>query len=179
MAATILLGFELLVLPALVAVALVLILPRSVGPTPVGLNHRGWLGRSALALVPLGVVMWVVHYQFHFVTSWAAIIPISHRALLDVSGGSLEGLLGTPSWSAACCAPVPPWLLEVEILLLNLGFVMSWAIAFAFARAALPGARTSRVLLGILPLGVVQFALLLWGIWIVLQPMQMRGTLLP
>jgi cytochrome c oxidase assembly factor CtaG/ferredoxin len=179
MAATILLGFELLVLPALVAVALVLILPRSVGPTPVGLNHRGWLGRSALALVPLGVVMWVVHYQFHFVTSWAAIIPISHRALLDVSGGSLEGLLGTPSWSAACCAPVPPWLLEVEILLLNLGFVMSWAIAFAFARAALPTARTARVLLGILPLGVVQFALLLWGIWIVLQPMQMRGTLLP
>jgi hypothetical protein len=70
-------------------------------------------------------------------------------------------------------------LLEVEIILLNLGFVMSWAIGFAFARAALPGARTSRVLLGILPLGVVQFALLLWGIWIVLQPMQMRGTLLP
>lgn len=179
LAATLLLAVELVVLPLLVAALLLLCLPRTLGSAPVGHPVRGWLGRAALALVPLGVVMWIVHYQFHFVTSWAAVVPITHRALIDVGGPVIEGLLGTPAWSAACCAPVPPWLLETEIVLLNLGFAMSFALGFLFARRALPGAATLRVLLGVLPLGLVQFAILLWGLWIVLQPMQMRGTLLP
>ena len=177
--ATALLLFEIVLLPLVVAFLLGWILRRTIGPPPVGSLTRGWIGRSALALVPLGVVMWIVHYQFHFLTSWAAVVPVSHRALLDVSGGGLESVLGTPSWSQACCAPAPDWLLNFEIVLLNIGFVVSWALALTFARAALPSARTLRVFIGVLPLGLVQLGLLAWGIWIVLQPMQMRGTLLP
>jgi cytochrome c oxidase assembly factor CtaG len=177
-AASILLGVELLLLPIL-AIGILLLLARTVGPAPVGAPIRGWMGRGALALLPLGVVMWIVHYQFHFLTSWAAIIPVSHRALLDLSGGALEAQLGTPGWSAACCAPVPGWLLQFEIVLLNIGFLVSWALGFSFARAALPSSRTLRVFVGLLPLGLIQVGLLLWGVWIVLQPMQMRGTLLP
>ena len=124
--------------------------------------------------------MWIVHYQFHLLTSWSSALPVTQRALIDASGGLLQPWLGDPAWSLACCAPAPDWLLDFELILINLGFVVSWALAFNFARAALPGARTPmRVFFGVLPLGLLQLGLLVWGIWIVLQPMQMRGTLLP
>ena len=122
--------------------------------------------------------MWIVHYQFHFLTSWASIFPVAHRALLDVSGGALGGWLGDPAWSHACCAPAPDWLLTLEILILNVGFVVSWAVFFSFARTANPARTTPDLLLRVLPVTVVQAGLLLWGFWIIFQPMQMRGTLL-
>ena len=178
LAATILLGLELLALPVL-AILLLMLLRRTIGPAPSGGPLRGWIGRGALALLPLGVAMWIVHYQFHFLTSWASILPVSHRALLDISGGSLEPWLGTPDWAFACCAPVPDWLLHLEVVLLNVGFIVSWAIGISFARAALPGMRTAGLVTRVLPLLLLQCALLAWGIWIVMQPMQMRGTLLP
>ncbi|MEC9233532.1 MAG: cytochrome c oxidase assembly protein, partial [Planctomycetota bacterium] len=77
---------ELVLLPALVLWLLWLVVPLvQRGP---GLRHprRVWVGRTVLSLVPLGVAMWIVHYQFHFLTSWASIIPVAHRALLDVGG---------------------------------------------------------------------------------------------
>ena len=177
--ATGLLLFEIVLLPLVIALGLGWILRVAVGPPENGSFIRGWVGRSAMALVPLGVAMWIVHYQFHLLTSWTSVFPVTHRALLDVSGGTLESMLGVPNWSQACCAPAPDWLLNLEIVVLNLGFVFSWALAFGFVRRALPQAGTMRVLVGALPLGLVQVGLLIWGIWIILQPMQMRGTLLP
>ena len=176
--ATCLLLVELIVVPVLVVLFLWLLIPRLLGPVPVGSRRFGWLGRCALALVPLGVAMWIVHYQFHFLTSWAAIFPVSHRALLDVSGGSLSGWLGDPAWSNACCAPAPDWLLTLEILILNVGFVVSWAIFFSYARAANPARSTLQLFLRVAPMTCVQFGLLFWGFWIIFQPMEMRGTLL-
>jgi hypothetical protein len=177
--ASALLLFEIILLPLALALLLGWILPRSIGPPPVGFMSRSWIGRSALALVPLGVSMWIVHYQFHLLTSWSSALPVTQRALIDASGGLLQPWLGDPAWSLACCTPAPDWLLDFELIIINLGFVVSWALAFNFARAALPGARTMRVFFGVLPLGLLQLGLLAWGIWIVLQPMQMRGTLLP
>ena len=173
-----LLLFELVLLPLVVSLGLLWVVPRVLGPAPVGSPRTGWLGRCALALVPLGVAMWIVHYQFHFLTSWASILPVGHRALLDVSGGGLAQWLGDPAWSRACCAPTPDWLLGVEILILNIGFVVSWAVFFAQARTATPTGGTGRLLLRVLPMTLVQAGLLLWGFWIIFQPMEMRGTLL-
>ncbi|MEC8817901.1 MAG: hypothetical protein VXX30_02320, partial [Planctomycetota bacterium] len=88
------------------------------------------------------------------------------------------GWLGDPAWSRACCAPPPDWLLVFEILVLDLGFVVAWAVFFSFARSAGPDRSTGRLLLSVLPVTVLQLGLLAWGFWIILQPMQMRGTLL-
>ena len=76
-----------------------------------------WWGRSAqnwsevtarysFALVPLGFAMWLTHYSFHFVTSYASVVPTTQRFAADLGGS----LLGDPEWSCACCLPTADWL---------------------------------------------------------------------
>ena len=68
-------------------------------------RERSWLGRrGVLSLVPLGAAMWIVHYQFHLMTSWLTILPVAQRALLDHRSALLP-VIGEPVWSQACCLP--------------------------------------------------------------------------
>ena len=175
--ATILLSLQLLVIPAL-AVLFIMVGMRL---TTKGrsLTEGGWVAKGVLSLVPLGAAMWIVHYQFHLMTSWLTVLPVSQRALLDATGGSLLPIIGEPSWSQACCLPPPDWLLMFELVLLNAGFIFSFVLGFRHVRQAFPSRATMMVFLTSLPLLFVQGALFFWGCWIVFQPMQMRGTLLP
>ena len=175
--ATILLSLQLLVFPAL---AVLLIMGGMRLTTGGGARFDGsWVAKGVLSLVPLGAAMWIVHYQFHLMTSWLTVLPVSQRALLDVSGGALLPIIGEPAWSQACCLPPPDWLLMFELVLLNAGFVFSFVLGFRHVREAFPSRGTLMVLLTALPFVFVQGALFFWGCWIVFQPMQMRGTLLP
>lgn len=173
--ATGLLLAEVLLLPVTLALMAAWCLSR----TCSGEGIRVWASRLALSLVPLGVAMWCVHFVFHFVTGFGSILPVTQRALLDASGGGLANLVGEPYWTAACCIPTPAWLLTAELLLLQLGFVVSFGLGLAMVRRALPLRTTLRVVAAASPLVIVQLALVAWGTWILLQPMQMRGTLIP
>jgi hypothetical protein len=84
-------------------------------------------------------------------------------------------ILGEPRWLAGCCRTVGGWLPRLEILLLDLGLLISLYTGY---RIALTGTtRVGEAVRVLLPWSVLMVLLFLAGVWIVLQPMQMRGTL--
>jgi hypothetical protein len=83
--------------------------------------------------------------------------------------------MGAPRWSAACCRPVGSWLPKLEMLFLDLGLLLSlytgYRITFLHSldlREGLKAFFPWIFLIGLL------FAA---GIWLIFQPMQMRGTM--
>lgn len=120
--------------------------------------------RFVYALVPLGFGMWLAHYGYHFVTSYDAIVPV------------VERWFGEPSYMCDCFRPVADWLPRLEILCLDGGLLLSLYTAYRIALSHSAGvAHALRILAPWAVLLVLLFAV---GVWIVLQPMQMRGTLL-
>ncbi len=118
--------------------------------------------RFAYALVPLGFGMWLAHYGFHFVTGYDAVVPVTQRFAADLGLTAL----GSPQWSRACCRPQPAWLLPMEILFLDVGLLL----------ALYTGYRLAPSLRALLPWALLMVLLFAVGIWILFQPMQMRGT---
>lgn len=143
----------------------------------------------AIATVPLGAAVWLVHFSFHFVTSWQTAGPVIVRAANDLGVTAAQ-----PGWSAACCTHAPDWLLPANLLALSIGTALSlrtlawrWAgpaphIARSAGRreaAQEPSGsqrdpwRRSAWSLGAL------FIVALWAAaaWVLFQPMDMRGTM--
>ena len=114
----------------------------------------------AWSLVPLGVAMWAAHLLFHFFTSYSSILPVTKRALFDV------GLASEPDTLWAIPA-APTWLLSGELFLLAVGYLAFVAICVRLTTTIQQ--RTPWLILGTL--------LLYCGVWILLQPMQMRGMI--
>jgi ferredoxin len=140
----------------------------------LALSQRTIFVRFAIALVPLGFGMWSAHFLFHFLAGIGTLPPVVQRLALELG----SPLLGQPAW-AGMAAPRAEWLTGLELLLLDAGLLLTVAV----------GWRTSLELAGGTPLhgGAARalglaapwllLALALWslGVWIVFQPMQMRG----
>jgi hypothetical protein len=127
--------------------------------------------RMTWSLVPLGFAMWLAHYSFHFFTSFDTIVPASQRFAAD------WGLTppGLADWSLSCCRPTPDWLLKAEILALQAGLLGSLYVAWRIG-CQLVGSRHGA------PAAIAPWALLICllfvaGLWILFQPMEMRGTM--
>ncbi|HEX3659742.1 MAG TPA: cytochrome c oxidase assembly protein [Pirellulales bacterium] len=127
--------------------------------------------RYVYTLVPLGFAMWLAHYGFHFFTSYAAVVPAAQRFAGDWGSSAL----GQPAWACSCCGPVADWLLPAELIVLDCGLLASLAAGYrlALTDAGQPG----RALRVVLPWAVLIGLLFAAGVWIVFQPMQMRGML--
>jgi cytochrome c oxidase assembly factor CtaG len=119
--------------------------------------------RYAYALVPLGFGMWLAHYCFHFLASYDSLAPVAQRFAADLG----LAWLGEPAWVAACCRPTAAWLLPLELLFLDVGLLLSLYTAY----------RLAPTLRALAPWAVLLVLLFAAGVWIVLQPMQMRGAL--
>jgi hypothetical protein len=136
---------------------------------------RRWSGgtgaiRYVYALVPLGFAMWLSHYCYHLLPSYDAAIPPAQRF-----AASLGFDLGAPDWVCSCCRPVSDWLPRLEILILNVGLLLALYTGYRIAldgTASVPNAFKALA-------SWVALMVLLWatGVWIVLQPMQMRGAI--
>lgn len=152
--------------------------------TAAGLATRGVAGREPLgavirryawALAPMGFGMWLAHYAFHFLTGALTVAPVVQSFLADV------GLYaGQVRWDLG---PVVPqgWLFPIEAAFLYLGATgaIVAAVQIAGNQIGQGGPETRvRALLAALPWIVIVLAMLGFGIWIMLQPMEMRGTLL-
>jgi cytochrome c oxidase assembly factor CtaG len=128
--------------------------------------------RYAFVLVPLGFGMWLAHYSFHFLTSFDAAVPPIQRFAAEHGWTHL----GIPEWYGSCCRPVVVWLPRLELVFLELGMLLSlyagWRVSLARSRGL------GRALGAMLPWAILIVVLFAAGVWIVLQPMQMRGTLL-
>jgi cytochrome c oxidase assembly factor CtaG/polyferredoxin len=135
------------------------------------LPMRSGAGRLVMALLPLGFAMWLVHMLFHLFTAMGTVVPVTQRALNDVG---LDA--GTPNWLLSCCLSVPDWVVPMELLMLDGGLIVSIILLHGAAKHVARPGRRALVFCLWAPVAVALFVL---GVWIMLQPMQMRGTLLP
>lgn len=126
--------------------------------------------RFAFALVPLGFAMWLAHYGFHLLTGYDAALPAAQRFAGDMG---LTGL-GAPEWACNCCRPVGDWVLRLELLALGGGLLLS---LYAGHRIAGSLAGRGRALGALAPWALLMLLLFAAGVWLVFQPMQMRGTM--
>ncbi|MEX2113046.1 MAG: cytochrome c oxidase assembly protein [Pirellulales bacterium] len=160
-------------------VALVLLPVVSLGV--VAMTSRAWgslhqsiptvATRFTFALVPIGFSMWLAHYSFHLLTSFDTIVPTTQRFVADLGWTGL----GAPMWQLACCRPVSGWLTHLQVLMLDVGLLLSLYSGYRIAEQQSP--RVSHALRAFVPWAAIVVALFVVGVWIVYQPMQMRGTL--
>jgi hypothetical protein len=127
--------------------------------------------RYSYALVPIGFSMWLAHYSFHLFTSYDTIVPNTQRFLAGLGWPAL----GAPDWVAGCCRPIGDWLPRLELLALDLGLLLSLYAGYRIALTQ--SARLSQALWALLPWALLITLLFAVGIWLVFQPMEMRGTL--
>jgi hypothetical protein len=160
LAATAFYLFALIVLP-LLAVGTAAVLSRRWGNLPASLIEVAT--RFAYTLVPLGLGMWLAHYTFHFVTGWGGAVPVAQRFAADLGLTAF----GDPRWVQSCCRAMPEWLLPLEFLFLDVGLLLSLYAAY---RAA-PNMRAFG------PWALLMVLLFVLGVWLLFQPMQMRGAL--
>jgi cytochrome c oxidase assembly factor CtaG len=134
-----------------------------------------WLSRQAagkrkdaacsfvLALVPVGFGMWLAHFSDHLVMGWSSAVPALERLLWRATS------VGYP------LASTPSWLAALELLFLGVGLLLSLQSAWRVACRITDGCRMA--LAAMWPWAVLAAALYSAGVWIVFQPMQMRGTM--
>jgi ferredoxin len=127
--------------------------------------------RYGYALVPIGFGMWMAHYLYHFLVGGMAIVPATQEYLADLG----FPLFGVPAWSLG---PVVPdsWLFPIEILFLELGLLVSLVTALRIGQREVGNG--PRSLRAAAPWGALALILSIAGVWLLLQPMEMRGTLL-
>src|SRR5262249_15619010 len=127
--------------------------------------------RCGYAMIPLGFSMWLTHYCFHLFTSAGTIVPVMQRLLLDLG----STWLGLPDWAGGCCATVGSMLLRLEIIFLDIGLLGSMYVGYRLARSrhALP----MRSFKAFAPWAILMLLLFALGIWIIFQPMEMRGAM--
>jgi hypothetical protein len=158
----------LLVAPPL-AVGLAAAVSRWWGQLPAG--ALAVATRYTYALVPLGFGMWLAHYSFHFLTSYDMAVPTGQRFFADLGWASFSD----PDWVSDCCRPTAPWLLRLEVLFLEAGLLLSLYAGYRISVAQAP--RLTLALKAVLPWAVLMLVLFATGVWVLFQPMQMRGTL--
>ncbi len=127
--------------------------------------------RFAYALLPLGLGMWLAHYSFHFLTSAGVAVPVVQRAAADVG----IPWLGEPAWGIGGFAPGAAGLLRLELLFLDVGLLLSLYAAYRIARERRP--HMTQALKALAPWAALLVLLFAVGVWLVFQPMEMRGTL--
>ncbi len=128
--------------------------------------------RFAFALVPLGFGMWLAHYSFHLLTSFDTVVPTTQRLVADLGWNAL----GEPIWQLACCRPVSAWLTHLQVLMLDGGLLLSLYAGFRIAEEQTTNLRHWHCC-ALAPWALLIVVLFVVGVWIVYQPMQMRGTL--
>jgi cytochrome c oxidase assembly factor CtaG/polyferredoxin len=137
-----------------------------------GPSRREIFCRFSQALLPLGLAMWTAHLLFHLSTGWTTLAPAIHQAGADFGWH----LLAPPRWGMALPLLPPNTMLSAQLLLLDAGLLLTlyvgWRLAQQWATPA------TRAVLLLLPWATTVAAGYAVGVWILLQPMQMRGVIM-
>jgi polyferredoxin len=127
--------------------------------------------RFSYGLIPLGMGMWIAHHLFHFLLGGLTIVPLVHSYLGDL------GLAASRSVDWAVPALIPEaWLVPMELFFVELGLLVSLVVLWKISRRDHPDAGRARK--AFLPWATLALGLSLAGIWLLLQPMEMRGTIM-
>ena len=165
---TLLLAAGIVLVPTL-SLAAASLLARMLGSDRPG---RELATRFALSLLPLGFAMWTAHFVFHLVTGIGTLVPVVQR-IAEQAGVQA---LGAPDWSMSPSGAGEGFLLGIEVLLLDLGFLLTLYTAWQIAGHVSHGPR--RALATLLPFALLATAAWILGVWILFQPMEMRGMMM-
>jgi ferredoxin len=123
--------------------------------------------RYAYALVPFGVGVWLAHYAFHFLTGLWTIVPVAQSAGIDLAG---RAFLGGPDWRWLGMRPGSVFPLQIGAVLL--GALGSLVLVYRISERDHPreAARAA------IPWAAIVAGLAVLAVWILAQPMEMRGT---
>ncbi|GIW83266.1 MAG: hypothetical protein KatS3mg105_5073 [Gemmatales bacterium] len=136
-------------------------------------DHSAWANvrRFMPAMIPLGFGMWLAHYSFHLATSadsaWIAV----RRFIGDWFG--TEQSIGTVGCMCGRADSIT-WLLPLELSFLGFGLFLTVVTSVRIASRDFDSPRPTMVAL--MPwcgLAVLYYAAC---VWVLLQPMQMRGA---
>ena len=140
-----------------------------------GRSHIQWregVSTFALAFVPLGFSMWLAHFLYHLVTGAHTAVPVLQQAATSVG----LSVFGQPNWTHSSVMLSFDWLPSLQLLILDCGLLLTLYAAWHLAgRFKVSFARTLGMVAPWAALGVLLYSV---GIWIIFQPMQMRGMLM-
>ena len=160
---------SIIIVPALLVTACVW-LSKTIGRIQVG--WRKTVSTFAPAFVPVGFSMWLIHFSYHLLSGGQTALPVIQRASMDAG----INILGAPNWSLSSAMPSFDWLPSLNLLLLDLGLLFSlylgWRIASRFKLSFVRTLRLNAPWVGL------TFVLYSIGVWIIFQPMQMRGMMM-
>ncbi len=124
--------------------------------------------RFTYTLIPLAFGIWLAHYGFHFLTGALTIIPVTQSFLTATAFN-----VGPAAWHLGPIVPTV-WLFPLQTLFLYLGLFTSLITGF---QIALKHYRARHIALrAFIPWGVLMLLMLAAALWIMFQPMEMRGT---
>jgi len=124
--------------------------------------------RYSYGLVPLGFGMWLAHYSFHLLTGLFTIVPVLQSALSDAG----IPVLGAPLWRLTGIPVRIVQPIQLGMLVLALASAMIWTHTIAEED------EPDRTWRAFVPWAVVNALIWCGAVWLVLQPMDMRGTFL-
>jgi polyferredoxin len=131
-----------------------------------GISTRAAVMQFAFALVPFGFGVWLAHYGFHLMTGLLTIVPVTQSAAIDLFG---RAVLGDPLWGWTGMQPG-------EVYAVQLGFLMLGACgSLALVQTASNRDSPRRSVAAAVPWHGIVLALLIAAVWILNQPMDMRG----
>lgn len=127
------------------------------------------VNQFARSLVPMGFGVWLAHYGFHFFTGFLTVIPVTQNVVREAFGSAL---LGAPRWQMG---GLPESIVfPMELGFLSMGLLGSWLVAWMVARQV----SQRRTWSTFVPWATVHLILFVSAVWIMNQPMDMRGTML-
>ena len=136
------------------------------------LTRRELFCRFSHALLPLGLAMWTAHLLFHLITGWATLGPALHQAAADFGWH----FLGPAQWGMELPLLPANSMLSMQLLVLDAGLLLTLYLGWRLAQQW--AARSGRALLLLLPWATIVAGTYAAGVWILLQPMQMRGMIM-
>jgi len=136
-----------------------------------GGDRRGLLSivvRYCYSLVPLGFGIWLAHYGFHFLTGLYTFIPVTQSAVASLGWP----VLGEPHWSLV---GLPKGVVHAfEFGFLGLGLLGSLLVSRRLVEAD-QLVHPQRAFVSWAGVALILFVA---ALWLMSQPMEMRGTLL-
>jgi ferredoxin len=121
--------------------------------------------RYSYALAPLGFGVWLAHYGFHFLTGLYTFIPVAQRVVWP--------FLGEPRWRLT---GIPGRFVQpIEVGFLVLGLAGSLLVTMRLAQDE----SADRPMRAFAPWAAVCGLLFGAALWLMFQPMEMRGMFFP
>lgn len=138
-----------------------------------------------LALLPMGLGMWAAHMAFHLATAWNSLWPGILQAGRDLAHfWPALRTLPSPDWMGEGSLLSPEKLLGLQMALLAAGLLgtlyVGWRITGGLLVRGGAANREVDLPVGLRLRRVAPWSAVVWllygvGMWILLQPMQMRG----